>query len=68
MSEHGLPEYDASQIVSTKAMAEYLMKQLRPLATAKQFQLAAGRCICCQTKALPLKRFQGNPCTLSRAG
>ena len=23
MSEHGLPEYDASQIVSTKAMAEY---------------------------------------------
>ena len=23
MKEHGLPEYDASQIVSSKAMAEY---------------------------------------------
>lgn len=35
MSEHGLPEYDASQIVSTKAMAEYFDEAVKTAKDSK---------------------------------
>lgn len=35
MSEHGLPEYDASQIVSVKAMAEYFDEAVKTAKDAK---------------------------------